>query len=289
MNTKPIIDPYPPIHIPDGDYPIHVFRVEKSPRLHVNSAEPQRNTVLRALHTHVSYEVFFVVSGTLELLTESGSRVYSDAIVIIPPHIHHVTVRNGESYCLLFSFDHNSTIAHYLRQNACELPLKEETVFYIRRLTEKTALRTEEGEQAVKHLAALIFLDIFRSIKPRNTLQEKGQHRDAAHISKIDAYINANYFRKITLAELAEHIHLSQRQTARIILQVYQCSFTELLSSRRLTNAANLLTHTDLSITQVIQKTFDGSPNYFYRIFQKKFGISPLQYRKQSRLLYPKE
>jgi len=31
----------------------------------------------------------------------------------------------------------------------------------------------------------------------------------------------------------------------------------------------------------VIQRTFPGSPNYFHRIFQKQFGISPLQYRKR--------
>ena len=99
-------------------------------------------------------------------------------------------------------------------------------------------------------------------------------------------YINKNYRRRITVSELADRVHLSERQVARIIRQEYRCSFTELLNNRRLANAVSMLKNTNLSIAQIIERTFYCSPNYFYRVFRKKYGISPLQYRKQIRTPY---
>lgn len=286
MKIKHISDPFPPLHIQVGDYPLSVYRVESSPRLRVTDEQEKQNTVFQTLHMHFTYEVFFVVHGTLELLTEKGRSRHQKAMVLIPPQIHHVTIRDGESYCLLFSFDSDSTLSQYLEEGVCELPLSEENAFYIRQLANKTMLRTQEAEQSVHYLASLIFHDILNTIRPQIVEQSQKRSRSAQHISRIDEYINKNYRRRITVSELANSVHLSERQVARIIRQEYRCSFTELLNNRRLANAVSMLKNTNLSIAQIIERTFYCSPNYFYRVFRKKYGISPLQYRKQIRTPY---
>lgn len=289
MKNKQISNPFPPLHIRASDYPISVFRVESAPRLKVNSELEERNLELRLLHTHFTYEVFFVVSGKLKLITEHGRTEYENSIIIIPPKLNHVSIRDGESYSLLFSLDGDLTLSHKLENEVHSLPLSDEITFYVRQLNKESLLRTKEAEHAVHHLASLIFSEILNSVKPISDKSSSQNPHQKHHINAIDEYINHNFAKQITLADIAAHVHLSKRQITRTIRKEYNCTFPELLSDKRLGNAVSLLNNTDLSIAQIISETFCNSPNYFYRVFRKKYGISPLQYRKQMRARYPKE
>lgn len=272
---------YPVLHINAGSHPLQVFRAAESPQMQVNCSVEERSSVLGALHTHFTYEVFFVVSGKITLITQTEHTDYSHAIVMIPPQIPHVTIRDGESYCLLFAFDEESTIDAWLKSGVCVLPLDEEITFYIRTLTEKSLACTPEGEQAAQYLSSLIFFHIFSTVKPQKQGNRKGHM--ARHINRIDEYINHHLNEKITLNALATAVHLSAKQVSRIVFQEYHCSVSELLSNKRLANAVSLLVNTDLSVAQIIDTVFCHTPHYFYSVFRKKYGISPLQYRKKQK------
>ena len=75
---------YPVLHINAGSHPLQVFRAAESPRLQVNNSAEECSAVLGALHTHFTYEVFFVVSGKITLITQTEHTDYHHAIVIIP-------------------------------------------------------------------------------------------------------------------------------------------------------------------------------------------------------------
>ncbi len=49
----------------------------------------------------------------------------------------------------------------------------------------------------------------------------------------------------------------------------YSCSLAELL-----------LKNTELKISEISLQSCLGSENYFYQVFKKKYGMSPLKYRK---------
>lgn len=278
MKTELIPASFPPLHIKACDFPVSVFRVESSPRLVDNSAIEKHKLDMKLLHTHFTYEVFFVVSGSLKLTTQQSRKEYGKSVIIVPPKLNHVSIRDGECYCLLFSFDKDLALSNEVHH----IPMSEEITFYIRKLTEKSLLHTKNAENSVHHLASLIFTEILNSVTPIKNISPRNPHKKL-HINAIDEYINQNFRKQVTLAEVAKHVHLSQKQITRIIKQEYNCSFTELLSNKRLGNAVSLLNNTDLSIAQIIEETFCNSPNYFYRVFRKKYGTSPLQYRKLSR------
>lgn len=273
MNTTH--DLYPPFFLDMGSYRIRVFRVNHSPRLTV-SCKPEQQT--KWLHTHFAYEVFFVVDGNLELLTEQGSHSYRDSVVVIPPQISHISTPNKESYCLLFSFDGSATIDRWLERGICALPISETMRFYIRRLTQKTLEGTKESEQAAEHLAMLIFLELLHAVKPEHIALPSGQSR---HINAIDSFINRQLHEKITLEAVAAAVHLSRKQICRIISREYGCTFSQLLQNKRLSNAVSLLKNTDMPIEQIAAATFGASSSYFYAVFRKKYGMTPLRYRKE--------
>ena len=49
-----------------------------------------------------------------------------------------------------------------------------------------------------------------------------------------------------------------------------------------LEEAADMLIHTDKGIGHIIQEAGYVNRTYFYRIFQEKYGMTPLEYRKHN-------
>jgi two-component system, response regulator YesN len=49
---------------------------------------------------------------------------------------------------------------------------------------------------------------------------------------------------------------------------------------RRLEKASELLHETDLTVADISLKVGFHSDDYFYRAFRRKFGMTPLQWRK---------
>lgn len=269
------------INIDIGNLSLNVFCVGESPFLKSSSDSPNQNHI-RATHSHFAYEVFFITSGRLKLLTDHDTKEYQSSILIIPPKIKHISVPiGGESYCLLFSFDGDSRFEEQLNQGVCELPITEDVAFYIKKFTEKVTLNTSFAKTDQNHLAALIFNNIFAKLKVEKAKVHNNKKHTSKHINAIDNYINKNILSKITLASVAEKVYLSAKQVSRIIESEYGCSFCTLITEKRLGTAAVMLKNTNLKISEIANQTFCGNEKYFYKVFKAKYGLSPLKYRNQ--------
>ena len=85
---------------------LKVFRIGQTPGIKYLDTAVRNPADIKSIHSHFTYEVFFVTEGELELVTERESRIYERKILIIPPKIRHYSVPSGAgSYCLLFSFE----------------------------------------------------------------------------------------------------------------------------------------------------------------------------------------
>ena len=274
----------PTISVKVQDLHLKVIRVGETPRL------PKGRARERRLHSHFTYEIFFVTEGILTLVSERSSTAYERKVVIIPPRMGHYTVSGGEGdFCLLFSFEKSKlgqdaakAVQARLDAGVCELPLSDDVSFYVRTLAKKTEEKTVAGEFDADLLATLIFSELMRILDPRG--QERCPLRnDSKHIAAIETYLNAHYHHRVTLADVAARVYLSTRQVSRILKNEYGCTLSQLLLDKRLAQAQMLLRSTDLPVREIAQRVCMGSENYFYAVFKKRFGTSPLQYRKRQR------
>ncbi len=267
---------------------LKVFRVGKNqnPRINFNNGP----NVMRGVHSHFTYEIFFVTEGTLDLVTERDSTTYERKVIIIPPKIRHYTTPSVEgSFCLLFSFEEalsgglqEALDTFCSDQGVCELPLSDDVAFYIRKISEKCEENTLAAEKDAELLASLIFHEIVRILLP-DICRDKTEKSDSRHIGLIEEFINSNLSRKIRLSDVAEHVFLSTRQVSRIIQREYGCTLSELVTEKRLARAEMLIKNTDMKIGEVAAQSNLGSENYFYLIFKKHYGMSPLKFRQEHR------
>ena len=264
---------------------IKVIRVGNSPRL--KKTEQISQNRMRRIHSHFTYEAFFVTGEALTLVTEAEQRVYERKIVIIPPRIGHYTVASGDgSFCLLFSFEKSKKgeqkadlVREQLNRGVCELELSEDIEYYIRAIARKTETHEMGSERDAELLTALVFGEMMRGLLPREVLPEPVKI-ESKHIAAIETFVNANYHHRIALTDVAAHVYLSTRQVSRILQKEYGCTLSELVTEKRLAQAKMMLKNTDESVGQIALRVGIGSENYFFALFKKKYGITPLKYRK---------
>ncbi len=256
-----------------------------------SSKDPKR---MKNIHTHFAYEVFFVTDGSLELVSDRAIATYERKIVIIPPKTKHFTTPSSRgSFGLLFSVENskssalssefqNALISQCENSVAFELPLSDDIAFYIRKISEKLEKNRGVSQKEAELLISLIFHEIVQMIVPNieNALVEKN---NSSHINAIESYINFKFNQKVTLSDVAEHVFLSTRQVSRIIQKEYGCTLAELVVEKKLASAEILIKNTDMKISDIAHQTNLGSENYFYSLFKKRYGMSPLKFRKEYR------
>lgn len=85
------------------------------------------------------------------------------------------------------------------------------------------------------------------------------------------------------LLDFSETMSVSKSQLYRKCMAITGMSPNILLREYRLLNALDLLRKEDRNISQTTFDTGFGSPSYFTKCFQKRFGLQPLTYLKSAR------
>ena len=94
-------------------------------------------------------------------------------------------------------------------------------------------------------------------------------------------YIDKNYANPdLSLKMLASMAGLSSAYFGKIFATQIGYSFSDYLSNTRMKKAEQLLRETKLPINQISEAIGIVNTNYFYSIFKKKYGMTPLAYRR---------
>ena len=101
-----------------------------------------------------------------------------------------------------------------------------------------------------------------------------------SHIHKAKLYINNNYSKNITLADVANYLGYNPSYLSRLFSSETGLSFTDYLSKVRLEAAVRLLNETSLSVGEISHKIGYSNQENFSRFFKKAMEVSPQQLQK---------
>lgn len=107
--------------------------------------------------------------------------------------------------------------------------------------------------------------------------------REQNRIRHVFTYIDRNYSRSITLAEVAELSHLSREAFCRYFKRMTNYSFTEFLNRYRVSQSKNMLMN-GYSVTDACYACGFGSLSYYNRIFRKVTDENPSTFKKRYEL-----
>ena len=108
--------------------------------------------------------------------------------------------------------------------------------------------------------------------------------KKVTQISPAINYIDANYDKAITLAEIARASHLSSSRLAHIFKEQMGITIIDYLTSVRIERAKQLLLGTDQNCTEICFEVGYNNQSYFTRTFKSLVGMTPRKFRvKNSR------
>ena len=233
---------------------------------------------------HKNIELLYVTKGALEYtINEEVVRIEKGDICFAFPYAIHSS-RYQETEFTLLSFDPSlcvpfSTIL--LNQTPRAPRLKKENIpdivpELIERVVElscRDGLYTDGA--IIGYLSAIIgeclpALDLvpIEEIKA-NTVQE------------ILIYCAEHYRDQISLKRIADDLHISPNHISSIFSQKLKISLRDYINNMRISDATQLLTHTEKSITEIMQECGFVNQSTFNKTFFDICGITPRQHRKQ--------
>ena len=119
------------------------------------------------------------------------------------------------------------------------------------------------------------------SLFMQSSSRPKSEDTAGSYVQKAIEYITANYSYPITVEDTAAYVGLSRSHLFRSFENVLQMSPKEYLTSFRLKQACQLLEHSSLSVTAIANSVGFENSLYFSKIFHKKRGVSPREYRSR--------
>ena len=98
-------------------------------------------------------------------------------------------------------------------------------------------------------------------------------------ISKAKAYVEAHIGSEISLDQTADSVGVNPFYLSKLFKEETGSNFIDFVNDVRLEKARSLLKKLELSIKEVSFDCGYSDQNYFSKIFRRKFGITPTEYR----------
>lgn len=269
-----------------GNVSIRASIDERSDAEH-NSTSPKTLGEDTELHYHNSHELFFSTGGELVIKDSLGTHSYTNAAVFIPPFYEHTALVDPSRFRILFdmvelksrqSHEADKFFAAMDKGGITEVPAGEAAALYIEKIKHSIKYGGAMMREELSALLKLLFITLISTVggnKKTNIGIEN-------YTVVIDECISEHLSEDVTIGFVAEKLHLSYRQTARIIKASYKEPLHRIILKKRLAAARRMLRSTDEPISVVASSSGFANESYFYRLFLREVGTTPKKYREDS-------
>ncbi|MBQ8624129.1 MAG: helix-turn-helix transcriptional regulator [Oscillospiraceae bacterium] len=121
-----------------------------------------------------------------------------------------------------------------------------------------------------------VFLELLNTM----SIKSKSESSNEENIESVKAYIFSHLDENLSVARLAENVHMSASHFSRVFKQQTGFSPYDFVLICRLNRAKDLLKKTDMSVAQIADETGFNSESNFIYFFTANVGISPRKFRK---------
>lgn len=261
----------------------------------VEYARRSRPINMKKNHFHNQYEIYFLVSGSVEYFVDGALYLLTaGSFALIPPGVLHRTVKYGDGAHerILIMVDPGFLTA-FLEMDAslfdcfgriCVLaPLEPERYTNLLALLYQEYRRKNPSGVLLRAYMAQLLVLLGRENAAALRTPDAAGGAQTRRILETAAYLDEHYADEIDRSLLCRRIFVSPSHFSRLFKQVTGFTYVEYLSTVRIKNAARLLVEEEMNVTGVAAACGYSSSNHFCKQFKAVMGLSPLQYQKKHR------
>ncbi|MDD4970492.1 MAG: AraC family transcriptional regulator [Paludibacter sp.] len=249
------------------------------------------------VHYHSDYEINLV-------LNDRGKRIVGDTIepfgeldlVMIGPNLSHSwqgEIING-NHVITIQFSEQllnfqilqkrmfASIKQLLLESSRGLTFSLETKLLIK---DKILMLTKmQGFHTVLEFLSILY-DLStaeRHVLVSNMFDTKDTVRTSKsrRIAKVCDYIETNIEEQIKLSDVAALVNMSESAFSHFFKKKTNCTFIDYITNLRIAKACQMLSETSHNIAEICYTSGFNNLSNFIRIFKKKKGMTPNEYRQ---------
>lgn len=244
------------------------------------------------LHKHSFFEMCYVVDG--EGTYKDNGIEYplgSGSIFCSRPDIWHQIQSKTGLYLFFVAFElDESESTEETKQQFHRLKHKERFLIHeahgtpsalIWRALISQASQKLSLQDALSHLSHALLWSFIPLFKAQIEAKQKHLPQTSTTLYQAKLFIRDNFSQPLRLEDVADYLHISARHLSRLFSIETGETFSKYVQKKRVRQASNLLTTTDLPIKHIAEETGFSSVHYFTRVFTNKTGKSPAQFRNE--------
>lgn len=144
----------------------------------------------------------------------------------------------------------------------------------------------EPDYAVIRHLLSALFIMIESDRKKLYPAAEDGiQKTQNITFKNFLNILEENFRRPLGVDFYAEKLFMSSRNLNIICQNILQQSVSEIIETRKLTEAKNLLISTEKTVSEISFELGYNEKSYFTNVFRKKTGQTPTEFREEMKKL----
>jgi two-component system response regulator YesN len=108
---------------------------------------------------------------------------------------------------------------------------------------------------------------------------EFGGKANLEFVQQIQTFVRQHYDKEMSLDKISEMFYKHPNYISTVFKEKTGENFTDYVNHVRIAKAQDLLSGTSLKVEKIAKQLGYDNTKYFYRIFKKKTGMTPLEYR----------
>ena len=268
---------------------IHIFQVDAAEADKI-AARPDQP------HLHDFEELLIGLEGSLEHFIDFGSEKFQAPYVsfVTKGKVHRLVPRAENGKCLVWGIRFRSELVgeltfhlYSLFHNSANLQLQAgkgvDRFVNMCELMQEELAQKEPDYCIIKHLMNALFLMI-ENLMGSQPKDQSSQSQSTTFTNFLQI-LEENFRRPEGVEFYAEKLFMTSRNLNLICKKILQQSVSEIIETRKLTEAKNLLTATDKTISEIAFELGYKEKSYFSNVFKKKSGQTPTEFREEMRSL----
>ncbi|HAB26894.1 MAG: AraC family transcriptional regulator [Xanthomarina sp.] len=271
------------------DQPVNIFRfsIEDAKKVASSTNEP---------HNHNFEEILIGMEGSIEHFIDFETTTVDAPYVcfVSKGKVHRVKpiVKDGKCDVWVIRFSSEFT-AEIIFQLYSAFHNNANIFWPVERLTGRLPVLTEmmysELRQSnpdfsvIRHLLNAVISIVLSEKQKQQTANISSNQNET--FTNFLAILEENFRRPLSVGFYAEKLFMSTRNLNLICQNILQQSVSEIIETRKLMEAKNLLTTTDKTIAEIAYELGYNENSYFSNVFKKKSGQTPGEFRDEMRSL----
>lgn len=253
------------------------------------------------LHSHPEIELnlLFNAAGAQRIVGDSVEEMGVAELVIVGANLPHGWFNNGKTFSnvteVTLQFNPDLFSESFLQRNQMSSlrklldEVKQGVIFSSSVAYSMAGRLMALSETGTANFASYLeFLGILNELaeaEDRRTLSSATFHQDSVtsdsrRIERVFEYINQNYQNKVTLSDVAKIANMTEVAFSRYIKFHTGVNFIDSLNNVRLGHVCRLLIDTMMPVSEIAYACGFNNMANFNRIFLKKKGLTPTEFRE---------